>query len=59
MKIEEYPCVKIKRLAQERIRATTGKLDLAEQLAWHRRSFEALCKRREELSGRIPANVAR
>ena len=59
MKIEEYPCVKIKRVAQERIRATTGKLDLQEQLAWHRRSFEALCKRREELAGRFAPTAKR
>ena len=59
MKIEEYPCVKMKREAQMRIQTETGKLELAEQLAWHRRSFEALSKRREELRGRIPADGRR
>jgi hypothetical protein len=59
MKIEEYPCVKIKRVTQERIHAETRKLDLAEQLAWHRRSFEELCKRRDELAGRFAANAKR
>ena len=59
MKIEEYPCVKIKRVTQERIHAETRKLDLAEQLAWHRRSFEELRKRREELAGRFAANAKR
>jgi len=51
MKIEEYPCVKMKRAAQERIHDETRKMDLAKLLAWHRRSFEELCKRREELAG--------
>jgi hypothetical protein len=59
MKIEEYPCVKIKRAAQERIHAETKKLNLAEQLAWHRRSFEELSKRREELAGRFVPNAKR
>ena len=59
MKIEEYPCVKMKREAQVRIQNETGKLELAEQLAWYRKSFDALSKHREELRGRMPANKAR
>ena len=59
MKIEEYPCVKMKREAQKRIQAEIGKLELADPLAWHRKSFEALRKRREELRNRIPPIEAR
>ena len=51
MKIEEYPCVKIKREAQARDYEITKGMECGERLARLGRSFEALVKRREELRG--------
>jgi hypothetical protein len=55
MKIEEYPCVKMKREAQERIHAETKHLAPKDQLARHRQSFEELKRRREELINKAKA----
>ncbi len=49
MKIEEYPCVKIKRMAQNRIYFETRHLAFQERLARHQRSFEELLKRKEAI----------
>jgi len=57
MKIEEYPCVKMKREAQERIHAETKHLAPEDQLARHRQSFEELKRRREEMLKKAEAKI--
>ncbi len=57
MKIEEYPCVKVKREAQERIHAETKHLAPEDQLARHRQSFEELKSRREKLINKAGAKI--
>jgi len=57
MKIEEYPCVKMKREAQERIHAETKHLAPEDQLARHRQSFEELIRRREKLINKAEAKI--
>ncbi len=57
MKIEEYPCVKMKREAQERIHAETKHLAPEDQLARHRQSFEELKSRRKKLINKAGAKI--
>lgn len=59
MKIEEYPCVKNKRAAQEKIHLETRNLALEEQLARHQRSHEELKNRRAELMDKSVAKAGR
>ena len=53
MKIEEYPCVKIKRQAQERIYEETKEMTTEQRLAYHQRSFARLQARQAELRERL------
>jgi len=59
MKIEEYPCVKIKRQAQERIHAETKEMTPEQRLTYHQRSFARLQARQAELRARfhLPAQA--
>ena len=52
MKIEEYPCVTIKRQAQERIYEETKGMTPEQRLAYHQRSFARLQARQAELRSR-------
>jgi hypothetical protein len=60
MKIEEYPCVKIKRQAQERIYEETKEMTPEQRLTYHQRSFAHLQARQAELRARfhLPAQAA-
>ena len=60
MKIEEYPCVKIKRQAQERIYEETKEMTPEQRLTYHQRSFDRLQARQAELRAlsRLPAQAA-
>ena len=60
MKIEEYPCVKIKRQAQERMYEETKEMTPEQRLAYHQRSFASLQARQAELRARsrLPVQAA-
>jgi hypothetical protein len=60
MKIEEYPCVKIKRQSQERIYEETKEMTPEQRLTYHQRSFSRLQARQAELRARLrlPAQAA-
>jgi len=53
MKIEEYPCVKIKRQGQERIYEETKGMTSEQRLAYHQRSFARLQARQAELRAEL------
>jgi hypothetical protein len=52
MKIEEYDCIKIKRLAQERIHAETQGMNADQLVAYFHQIGEDARKRRTELHAR-------
>lgn len=60
MKINEYPCVTIKREAQERIYEETKGMSSEQKLAYHQHSFARLQARQAELRSllRRPAQPA-